>query len=172
MIANVQVIKRGGRRQLTSIQKDPDSQLGSDKKQRGLRLAEVAAWYAVILRFDQGLPGRNELNPVIHFPGEITFAIRALASISKSFARERLTEQLYFLSALVFPSSFSRIRRQPLSQRLCRLFFPGSGACPDLRELGFPASQPKSNEFSPGKNLPFCGLRCLRPFSAWLRIAD
>lgn len=118
MIANVQVIKRGGRRQLTSIQKDPVAQIAgsaSDKKQRGLRLAEVAAWYAVILRFDQGLPGRNELNPVIHFPGEITFAIRALASISKSFARERLTEQLYFLSALVFPSSFSRIRRQPLS---------------------------------------------------------
>lgn len=51
-------------------------------------------------------------------------------------------------------------------------FFPRLWCLSRPSRLGFPASQPKSNEFSAEKNLPFCGLRCLRPFSAWLRIAD
>lgn len=118
----------------------------------------MAAWHTR-LSFASSRPseGRNELNPVIYFSRGNHIRNQGRADISKRFARERFTEQLYFRPALPFSSIvLADVPSGPLSPRLYNFLVWASL---------FPRVSRKVTS-SRRKNRPPLSLR---PFSAWLR---
>lgn len=80
----------------------------------------MAAWHTRLsFASSRSSEGRNELNPVIYFSRGNHIRNQERADISKRFARERFTEQLYFRPALPFSSIvLADVPSGPLSPRL------------------------------------------------------